>query len=99
MAVPNEALMAGATALLVAGPTLVFWRAWSRARGQRVLLASCAFTAFLATDVVLVLGNLHALPGLGEGASEGVELVGDVVSAALFAAAFLLPTGAHADDL
>jgi hypothetical protein len=95
MAIGAEVPMSLATALLLLGPAAVLWRAWARTRGRRALLAALALTSFFATDFALASGSAVGLLG-GEDAAELVELVGDLVTASLFAAAFLLPGPRHA---
>ena len=89
VAFDTETFLALVTSVLLTGPTVVLWAAYRRTRGARIGFAALGFTAFLATDLLLFASDV-LYPGSSL-ETEYVEFVGDILVAALFAAAFLLP--------
>ncbi|MHB8632835.1 MAG: hypothetical protein ACYDBQ_02545 [Thermoplasmatota archaeon] len=84
-----EALMATATSIVLMGPTAVLWMSFARVGTRRLLFAALAFSSFLATEFA-VLADQWRAPTTSS-ATEVIELVGDIMTACLFAAAFLWP--------
>lgn len=84
-----EAVLALLTSAVVAGPTIVLFRAYLRTRSRRVLMAVAGFATFLTTDLIVLFDQLGFTPSVDETAI--VEFVGDVITAVFFAAAFLAP--------
>jgi hypothetical protein len=89
MAWTLEVVFALVTALFVAGPAFVLWKAYARTRTRRVLFAAIGFTVFLLTEIIVLIDQLGFTPNINE--TEIVEFVGDIFAAGFFAAAFLLP--------
>lgn len=89
MAWSLEVVFALVTSIIVAGPTIVLWKAYARTRTRRVMFAAIGFTIFLVAEVIVLVDQLGFTPDFNE--TETVEFVGDILAAACFAAAFLLP--------
>jgi hypothetical protein len=89
MAWSLEVVFALVTSLFVAGPAFVLWKAFARTRTRRVLFAAIGFTVFLVAELLVLIDQLGFTPDVSE--TETLEFVGDIIAAAFFAAAFLLP--------
>jgi len=89
MAWVPEAMFALATTIVLLPPTSVVWLAYKRVRSPRLLLAALGFTVFLLAEISVFLDQTGSTPAINE--TEVVEFIGDAMTAALFAAAFLWP--------
>lgn len=90
----GEAWAALLTSVLVAGPALVLWAAFYRKRGRRLAFGALGFTAFFLTDFILFMSHVFAPE---RESTDVIEFAGDIVTAVLFAAAFLLPSARNHD--
>lgn len=95
MSLPSEAPFALVTSLLLLGPLVVFWRAFARTRRVRILWGALGFSVFFGTDLVLFVTSM--VGAADSDRTELIEFLGDLFTAACFAAAFLMPV-AKADD-